>query len=365
MAVTQLQDGRWQVYYRIRGPDGKSRIRKEYFGHGPAAEARAYERDAELGLLRRRPRNETYGPSFLELAKEYRDKRGLNANSRKQLGIRLAAHLIPAFGPTPAIRIKSSDVDRYVESRRDAGVGSATIAREITDLKAILNWSARRDPPLIPFNPIANYPRPRVRNSITAPPTIEEAARILDHALPHVQRALQLSWFLGIRPQGEILGLRWDDVNWETGRIMIMSAQKGGPQARAVPIHPELLPRMRRWHADDRDLGIRHIVHYYGRPVKSIGKAWRSALASAKIGRRIRPYDLRHHFVTQALEDGGDLKTISEIIGSSPSTVLKFYQHVTTKQHEKTVALIKGLPEGKTNKKKAVGRHKPRKDRRT
>jgi len=154
-------------------------------------------------------------------------------------------------------------------------------------------------------------------------------------------------------------------VNWESGRILVTSAQKGGAPARSVPIHPELLPRLRDWHADDRRRKIDHIVHYYGRPVKSIGKAWRSAVSAAKIGRRVRPYDLRHHFVTQALEDGGDLKTVSEIIGSSPATVLKFYQHVTGRQHEKTVALIEGLPDGLRNKKKATGRHVGRKDRRT
>jgi len=58
-------------------------------------------------------------------------------------------------------------------------------------------------------------------------------------------------------------------------------------------------------------------------------------------------------------------ESISEVIGSSPATVIKFYQHVTTRQHEKTVALIAGLPEGRRNKKKAIGRHAPRRDRRT
>jgi integrase len=351
VAVTQLPDGRWMVYYRLRGQDGKGRRKKEYFGRGPAAEARACARDAALGLLRRRPRIESFGPSFLELAKEYRDKRGLNANSRKQLGIRLEAHLLPAFGAMPALRIKPSDVDRYV-GRRRASVTDATIARELTDLKAILNWSARRDPPLIPLNPIASYAKPRARNFIATPPTRAEAIRILNAAPQHVRRALQLSWFLGLRPQGEVLRLTWDAVNWETGRILVTSAQKGGPSARAVPIHPELLPRLKQWHAQDRRKRRVHIIHWAGRPVKSIGRAWRTAVKKARIGRRVRPYDLRHHFVTRALENGADLKALSEIIGSAPATVIRFYQHVTGRQHEKTVALIDALPDGEKQKKK-------------
>ena len=355
MAVTQKPDGRWCVYYRVRGDNGKSRVKWESFGRGATAEARAYARDAELGLLRRRPRQETCGPSVLELAKEYRDKRGFNANSKKQLDIRIAAHLAPAFGATPALRLKSADVDAYVEARRAAGAVNATIARELTDLKAILNWSVKRDPPLIPHNPIANYRKPRAAVTAAQPPTRAEAVRILNCALPHVRRAMLLSWHLGLRPQGELLALTWESVRWESRRILVVSSAKGGPAAREVPIHPKLLPALRKWHASDRRAGHRHIVHYNGRSVKSIGRAWRSAVAAAKIGRRVRPYDLRHYFVTRAIEEGADLKALSEIVGSAPQTLIKFYQHVTTRQHEKTVALIEPLAIGRKRRKKAMG----------
>ena len=355
MAVTQKPDGRWCVYYRVRGPDGKSRVKWESFGRGATAEARAYARDADLGLLRRRPRQETCGPSVLELAKEYRDKRGFNANSKKQLGIRIAAHLAPAFGATPALRIKSADVDAYLEARRSAGAGDATIARELTDLKAILNWSVKRDPPLIPHNPIANYKKPRALQAVAQPPTRADALRIYNAALPHVRRAMLLSWHLGLRPQGELLALTWESVKWESRRILVISAAKGGPAAREVPIHPELMPTLRRWHAADRRRGHRHIVHYNGRPVKSIGRAWRSAVTDSKIGRRIRPYDLRHYFVTRAIEEGADLKALSEIVGSSPQTLIKFYQHVSGRQHEQTVALIEPLAQGRKRRQKPRG----------
>ena len=343
MAVTQLKDGRWMVYYRTRGDNGRPVRRKEYFGRGPDAEARAYARNAELGLARRRPPARNIGPSFAELAAEYHGKRGLNANSKKQLWIRLEAHLLPVFGPLPALTIKAKGVDDYVRTRRENGVTDATIARELTDLKSILSWSVKRDPPLIPSNPLFNYAKPRVINAIARAPTMAEAWRILKAAPSHVQRAILLSWYIGLRPQGEVLALRWEAVSWDTGRILVMSAHKGGPQAREVPIHPELLPHLKRWHTEDRKHGRGNIVHYHGRRVKSIGVAWRAALKRARIGRVIRPYDLRHHFVTRALEGGADLKSLSEVVGSAPATLIKFYQHVTTEQHRKTVALVPPL----------------------
>ena len=47
------------------------------------------------------------------------------------------------------------------------------------------------------------------------------------------------------------------------------------------------------------------IIHCHGNPVKQIQTARESALARAGIKRRLRPYDMRHYFITKALEDGG------------------------------------------------------------
>ena len=49
----------------------------------------------------------------------------------------------------------------------------------------------------------------------------------------------------------------------------------------------------------------------------------------AGITRRLRMYDPRHFFVTTAIEGGSDYKTLSEIVGSSPETLRRHYQHVS------------------------------------
>lgn len=111
MAVRLRKDGRWTVYYR--GPDG--RHVDEYFRHGPEAEARPHHRNTDLGLQRRRPRRDHSDPAFFELAKEYRDKKEFNENSRYRLRIRLAANLIPHFGHGPAAHIRPTDVEDQVK----------------------------------------------------------------------------------------------------------------------------------------------------------------------------------------------------------------------------------------------------------
>jgi site-specific recombinase XerD len=61
--------------------------------------------------------------------------------------------------------------------------------------------------------------------------------------------------------------------------------------------------------------------------------AWKTALQGAGITRRIRPYDLRHQMITRALEAGADIKALSEVVGSSPETLRKHYQHAHKKEN--------------------------------
>ena len=108
-----------------------------------------------------------------------------------------------------------------------------------------------------------------------------------------------------------------------------------------MPIHDDFIETLRGWYKEDQGKG--YIVHVKGKPVRSIKKGWKGALKRAGIQRRLRPYDLRHCFITKALEEGGDLKALSEVVGSKPATIIKHYQHVTTDLHRKTVAKIPSL----------------------
>lgn len=44
-----------------------------------------------------------------------------------------------------------------------------------------------------------------------------------------------------------------------------------------------------------------------------------------------------------ALEDGADIKALAEVVGSRPETIMRYYQHVTKKQHRKTIAKIPAI----------------------
>lgn len=359
MAVAKTKDGRWYCYYDIRDESGRKRRKKEYFGRGAAGEVAAWRRNDALGLgqgsgrRKKRPNDIT----FAQISKEYFGSRQFSEKSRRELKIRLESILLPFFGHLPATSITHGDLDRYIKwrrknpnrnykknKRRAKKIKYSTINRELTDVQAILNFAVRRQPPLIAFNPVATYKKPANDDEIIDPPSPAEAQKILKKASGHLVRCIWLAWFLGLRPGAvEMLSLRWDSVNFDDKIIRINAAKKGGVGVRYIPIHDSLYEKLEAWAKADKRRGP--IIHYHGKPVKTIQTAWEGALSRAGIHRRIRPYDLRHHFVTSALEAGADIKALSEIVGSRPETLMRHYQHVSKELHRSTVAKVQGIDE--------------------
>lgn len=347
MAVHIRKDsGHAYVVYRV---DGK--IKQEHYGKGPAAVAAAERRNLELGYGKRRRPAAQGSPAFDDLAAAYIKARHFSENSLKHLIIRLG-NISPAIGHLSAASITHGEIDRYVDARRKApvydrgghllriGVKWSTIAREIADIKAILNLAVERKE--IVHNPLAGYKKPRPDYDVIDPPTVNEVQRILAKASPHLYRAIKLSFFTGLRPGAvELLSLTWQRVNFEAGTIRIISADKGGPRVRDVPIHPALVDELRKWHRKDGGRGP--IIHYHGHAVQKIWRAWAGTLERAGITRRLRPYDLRHYFVTRALGEGVDIKTVAEVVGSAPATLIKHYQHVARAQHVEAVGKMPDL----------------------
>lgn len=345
MALTQLKDGRWMVYYRDPSVHPKY-IKREYFGRGQEAENRAHARNRELGLRSpKKSRHEATGPEFSWLAQAYAEAhRFASARARWQHETRMVSKVLPFFGAIPAARITDLDMDRYIAQRRHDGVAYSTIRRELVDLKAIMNFAVRRRPPMIPFNPVRDYRLPKEDLAVIMPPTADELAAIRAAAPEHLRRIIMLAYYLGLRPGPvECYRLRWEHVDWSTETILVTSAKKGGGDRRRVPIHRELLTAMRGWFAIDDEKGIPWIIHWGGKTIDKISTVWSNTLAAAKITRRLRPYDLRHLFVTQALERGADIKSLSDVVGSRPETIMRFYQHVSGAMHRRTVSLIPAL----------------------
>lgn len=343
MGVHQLKDGRWFVQYK---KDGK--VKREYFGRGPAAETRARQRNDDLDLrtwTRRTPPAPVV--LFETLAQAYLDKKFLEApkESFDALWYKFLGVILPEFGHLPIGQITPHRLDQFVSRRLAAGKKKTTIHRDLSDVQAVLNWSVREG--LIAFNPAAGYQKPKRDDEIIQPVTPAEARKILSFAPPHLARALYISYYTGLRPgRRELLSLTWDRVDFDGNTIMVTSAQKGGLKYRTVPLHKKLRELLEQWLAEDMATPTppAHIVTWHGKPIQTIKSAFKTAKTNAKITRKLTPYAFRHAFVSSILAAGGDLKSTSELVGHSrPDTTQRTYQHTNTKLHRQSINKLPSL----------------------
>jgi hypothetical protein len=120
MAITQLKDGRWIVFYR-KGtiPEDPGRTR-EYFGHGIAGKQAMEQRNKELGFGRRKPQvKKKNEPAFGDIAAEYQEAQFARNTSSTKSGryYKLKSVILPELGHLPVDRLTRRRLDQHVNNR--------------------------------------------------------------------------------------------------------------------------------------------------------------------------------------------------------------------------------------------------------
>lgn len=353
MSVTQLKDGRWLC----RHPKGKNPKKpsstKEYFGRGADAERNAWHFNDNLGLGKLKA---TTAATLTELSNEYLAAKefSMTTSSYDSVCDILETVILPYLGSYMAHNITPAVLDSYIKKRRTKyktinGKNTKTIVKMTTIkgnlaiIRAILNFSVKRR--LIAASPMQGYELPKEDNAVIMPPSKQELDAIIMCSVPHIKRAILISYYTGLRPgKIELLGLKWEHIDFVNKTLMVTSAEKGGIPVRMVPLNNTIYKMFKQWYADDNDnkkLNTPYIINYHGGRVASIKKAWKAAKERAHITRRIRLYDIRHAFITTLLEKRADLKSVSEIAGhASPETTMRIYQHVSSGLKRDAVDLL-------------------------
>lgn len=173
------------------------------------------------------------------------------------------------------------------------------------------------------------------------PPTDEELQKLLDNAPDHLKRVIILGAYLGVRVGVcELFQLTWEDVDFSKCLVRVHGSKKNkNAPYREVPIQKALLPIFQHWSAEDKEQG--YLIHYRGKPIKSIINVWKTTLKKAGITRRIRPYDLRHAFGTNLIAGGVDVGTVAKLMGhSNPTMLLTHYQYILEQQKRDAVEVL-------------------------
>lgn len=340
MSVHQLPDGRWICKFPAGTIKDQPKKIKEYFGRGTEGEAAARRRNMELGIGAAKVKSSS--PLFEALAAEYLQTRGreMTPSTLSSLQYKVSRVLVPAIGHLHAHEVDHQALANFVHHRRTkAGIKDRTIRDDLAYIGAIMKFALERG--RIVSNPAAGYRRPRNDAEKVRPPNQAEFNAILQHAAPHIKRAMQIAYYTGCRPGlTELFSLTWTAVDFFNRSITITSAKKGGLAQREIPITQKFYDLLASWKKEDEEAEYRggYLVHYHGKRVERIKTGWDAAKRRAGITRRIRNYDLRHMTATEMLAAGVPMKTVSEILGhASIVQTADTYSHVRSPEKQSAV----------------------------
>lgn len=271
--------------------------------------------------------------------------------------LNIEKHLKPTFGSLLLIDITADDIADYQRQRLKQGAAPKTINLEVGTLRAML----RRHRLWANLQP--DVKMLTVRDDIGKALTAEEESRLLSACASSRSRALlpavTLALNTGMR-RGEILGLRWSQIDFLNERLAVGKSKTEAGQGRTIPLNATVLKALQNWATSFPKREPEHFVfpsEKYGlagndetphahssdpsKPIGSLKESWESA--KTRSGVRCRFHDLRHSACTRLVESGVPLPVIASLLGWSAGTTVRMarrYGHITVESQRRAVAQL-------------------------
>ncbi|HLM26759.1 MAG TPA: site-specific integrase [Thermoleophilaceae bacterium] len=284
--------------------------KREYLTLGTDAEgwtqARAEEElenvlaDVRRGVWQppsRQPVEPAPDPSFHEFASEWfdRHRQELRPRSREDYAWALSHHLLPFFAGHRLSEITVAEVDRYrARKLREGTLAPNTLNKTLTRLAQVLEVAVEYG--YLTANP-ARGRRRRAKSSTPQRTWLEpeQVKPLLEGAsirgqrggkttpAPRMRALVATGVCAGLRV-GELLALRWGEVDLASGRITVRAAKTDAGQ-RVVDLWPELREELFAWKSKARHVGHDDYVFATstGKPDSrsNVGRALRRAVERA------------------------------------------------------------------------------------
>lgn len=231
-------------------------------------------------------------------------------------------HLNGFFGEYSVAALTPQLAAKYRDDRLKT-VGASTVRKELNMLSKVLTVAGQEFGVAVPTgNPVLNIRKPQEGKSRERRLTADEFTALLAECgksrNPWLLHAVNLAVATAMR-QGEILALRWENVN--KGRRLAMLPETKNGDSRAVPLTSEALAVLAAM-----PRAIKGVVF----PVErmTLYHAFNAAVKRADIA-DFTFHDLRHEALTR-LAERGDLSVIelASISGHKTLQMLKRYTHL-------------------------------------
>jgi integrase len=286
----------------------------------------------------------------------------LEAMGRKPSTLRsyrshLATQINPRLGDQAVSMLSREQVESFVAGCMRDGLAAKTtghclgLLHNVCEFAIRQGWASEQ-------NPCKRVDRPRGQESDADIRFLEQVEieallrAVPDEDFGRVQRVLYLAATMSGMRQGELLALRWCDVDWSARRIRVrrnlVRGQFGTPKSRrgsrSIPLADRLggeLDRLHQQTAYGADEDLVFANPHTGKPMNgnALLKSYQRALQAAGV-RRTRFHDLRHTFGTRMAAAGVPMRTLQEWMGHRDLRTTLIYADYAPGAHE--VDLVNG-----------------------
>ena len=273
----------------------------------------------------------------------------------------IRSQINPMLGHLHLSQLNPMILQHFSNALKDKGLADTSVRRILSIIYASLNTAEKMQ--LIPKNYVSLISRPKIKRRDLKVWNVEEVQLFLKFAAkdPYTYIAFHLALLTGMR-QGEILGLRWIDVDINNqflsvrqtlshdGKEFIPGA-KTPSSIRSIALdigtvnilkgHRQRLNKDRESNASYTDSGL-VVCTRLGKKItpRALMNVWYQLLDDSQLD-RITFHDLRHTHASLLLRNNVHPKIISERLGhSSIQITMDAYSHLLPNIQEDAAAML-------------------------
>lgn len=259
-------------------------------------------------------------------------------------------HIKKTFGKMRVDRIKPSQIATW-QNKLLENLASKTVQTIRIVFNTILEDALRDE--YINRNPISLVKSPSGEETrIKKPFSIEEINKILDFITPKMKAYFAIGFYTGMRT-GELIALKWTDIDFEQRTIKIQRAIRQGVEdkpktknsIREIEIIDALLPYIIKHQELSRDESIYLFENNRQQPYTTSAKIgvsyWQPCLK--KLGIQYRNlYQMRHTFASVMISNGEDILWVANMLGhkDSTTTLEKYARYFKQEKRQRGMFLL-------------------------
>ena len=370
-SIHRRKDGRWEGRYVIgRNEKGLPKTKNVLAKTKKECEEKLKAlRDSIKGAEPERPKADMTFGAWMDRWYQTECKPAIRPKTQADYENRIYQHIIPELGHIPLAKLASGDLQQFYIRLKQGGrllrteeYGPGLSDRMVKSCHVTCRVALDRAVAqgLILKNPALSCKTPTTRPKEMQVLTQEEMQRLLIQAKENdCYELLLLELSTGLR-RGELLALRWDDLDFRTGELRIerqvqrvkgeltVTQPKTKSSSRTVILPEPVLDILKGYRKIVNSQWIFPSPQKEDSPLDPTAVRKKLAIVLKRAGcKHVRFHDLRHTFATNALEHGMDIKTLSAVIGHvSSATTLNVYAHATDEMNLSRNRKLRKSPPG-------------------